>query len=477
MRILMAASEATPLAKTGGLADVVHALSRELVELDNEVAIVLPYYEQIRQQVAHHVELICSFDVRLSWRKQTCNVYKTIIDGISYYLLSNHQYFGRDHYYGYYDDAERFAFFTLAIRELIKVINFKPDIIHCHDWQVGMLPCLIREQNMYDDFYRDIKFVLTIHNPAFQGLSHPDTLGDYYSLDRYLFDEGKVRFKELLSTLKAGIIYSDKITTVSKTHAEELYNKEKSHGLDTIMELRRNDFVGIVNGIDYQEFDPTSDKYIESHFNRITFKAGKEENKKALYKKLHLKDNGKPLFAIVSRLTWQKGLDLVLHTVKELLNTGANFVILGTGEAMYEQEFENIRKIYPSQMAFYNGYSDELAHQIYAASDVFLMPSLFEPCGIGQLIALRYGTLPLVRMTGGLNDTVVPYFGNNEDIATGFGFYDYDVSALHNTIRWALTCFENPSLIRKLRQNALAQNNDWSRSANEYLDLYKSISL
>jgi starch synthase len=190
-----------------------------------------------------------------------------------------------------------------------------------------------------------------------------------------------------------------------------------------------------------------------------------------------LKDNGKPLFAIVSRLTWQKGLDLVLHTVKDLLNTGANFVILGTGEAMYEQEFENIRKMYPSQMAFYNGYSDELAHQIYAASDVFLMPSLFEPCGIGQLIALRYGTLPLVRMTGGLNDTVVPYFGNNEDIATGFGFYDYDVSALHNTIRWALTCFENPSLIRKLRQNALAQNNDWSRSANEYLDLYKSISL
>ena len=475
MKILMAASEATPLAKTGGLADVVHALSRELVTLNNEVAIVLPYYQTIREQVTHHVELVTSFTVYLSWRKQVCNVYKTEIDGITYYLLSNHQYFGRDHYYGYYDDLERFAFFTLAIRILIKEINFKPDVIHCHDWQVGMLPCLIREQNMYDDFYRDIKFVLTIHNPAFQGLSHPDTLGDYYSLDRHLYDEGKVRFKEQLSTLKAGLIYADKITTVSITHAEELYNQEKSHGLETIMELRRNDFVGIVNGIDYEEFDPSKDHYIDTNFNKVTFKAGKEANKKALYKKLHLRDTKMPLFAIVSRLTWQKGLDLVLHTARALLDTGSNLVILGTGEAMYEQEFENLRQRYPSQMGFYNGYSDELAHQIYAACDIFLMPSLFEPCGIGQMIALRYGALPLVRMTGGLKDTVTPYFGNNIETANGFGFYDYDVSALHNTISWALTCFENPLLIRKLRQNALRQNNDWLKSASEYLNLYHSI--
>lgn len=475
MKILMAASEATPLAKTGGLADVVHALSRELVTLDNEVVIVLPYYEKIREQVTHHVELITSFTVYLSWRKQNCNVYKTIIDGITYYLLGNHQYFGRDNYYGYYDDLERFAFFTLAIRMLIKEINFKPDVIHCHDWQVGMLPCLIREQNMNDEFYRDIKFVLTIHNPAFQGLSHPDTLGDYYSLDRRLYDEGKVRFKGQLSTLKTGIIYADKITTVSKTHAEELYNKEKAHGLETIMELRRNDFIGIVNGIDYEEFNPKKDEMIFSTFDINSFEKGKEENKKALYKKLHLRNTKMPLFAIVSRLTWQKGLDLVLHTSRALLDAGANFVILGTGEAMYEQEFENIRQAYPSQMAFYNGFSDELAHQIYAACDIFLMPSLFEPCGIGQMIALRYGALPLVRMTGGLNDTVRPYFGNNVETANGFGFYDYDDSALFNTISWALTCFKDSELIQKLRINALNEVNDWLKSASEYLDLYHSI--
>ncbi len=475
MKILMAASEATPLAKTGGLADVVHALSAELVKLDNEVAIVLPYYQSIREKIAHQVELVTTFNVYLSWRKQICNVYRTEIDGITYYLLHNYQYFGRDNLYGYYDDLERFAFFTIAIRALIKEINFKPDVIHCHDWQVGMLPCLIREQNMYDDFYRDIKFVLTIHNPAFQGLSHPDTLGDYYSLDRHLYDNGNVRFKDQLSTLKAGIIYSDKITTVSISHAEELYNQEKAHGLETIMELRRNDFVGIVNGIDYQEFDPSKDSLIIKKFNKVNFKAGKDANKRALYDRLHLRYTAKPLFAIVSRLTWQKGLDLVLHCTRTLLETGANFVILGTGENMYEQEFENIRQEYPSQMAFYNGYSDELAHQIYASCDVFLMPSLFEPCGIGQMIALRYGALPLVRMTGGLKDTVVPYFGDNEDTATGFGFYDYDVSALHNTISWALNCFDNPALIRKLRQNALAENNDWNKSANEYLNLYLSI--
>ncbi len=474
MKILMAASEATPLAKTGGLADVVHALSRELVELKHEVVIVLPYYNTIRERITHHVELVGEFPVYLSWRNQRCQVYRTLIDGITYYLLSNHQYFGRQNLYGYDDDQERFAFFTLAIRNLMKEVDFAPDIIHCHDWQVGMLPVLIKEQNQNDEFFQNTKFVLTIHNPAFQGICSPGVLSDYYSLDYRLYEQGNVRFNGQVSTLKAGIIYADKITTVSSTHAQELLTSEGGHGLESVMKLRQNDFIGILNGIDYQEFDPNHDEYLAMTFNKKTFTKGKEINKAFLLKKFHLEDKGQPLFGIVSRLTSQKGLDLVLYSARALLEMGANLVILGSGETMYEQEFENIRREYPSQMALYIGYSDELAHQIYAGTDVFLMPSLFEPCGIGQLIALRYGALPLVRMTGGLNDTVTPYVLDNREVANGFGFYQYDAQALFDTIKWALHCFEDPSLISTLRKNALAANNDWRKSAEAYVMVYRS---
>ncbi len=474
MKILMAASEATPLAKTGGLADVVHALSKELVGLNHDVAIVLPYYDSIRQRVMNRVELVQSFPVYLSWRSEICQVYKTEIDGILYYLLGNYQYFGRENFYGYHDDHERFAFFSLAIRILLKEIDFKPDIIHCHDWQVGMLPVLIREQNQHDPFFQDIRFIMTIHNPAFQGLGDPKILGDYYSLDRKLFDEGKVRFKGVLSTLKSGIIYADKITTVSMTHANELMTKEEGQGLETIMELRKSDFVGILNGIDYTEFNPAKDEAIPYNYNKVTVLKGKEENKKALYQKLHLRNNGKPLFGLVSRLTWQKGLDILLEAAHVILNAGANLVILGSGEAVYEQQFEKIRQEHPDQMALYIGYHESLAHEIYAASDIFLMPSLFEPCGIGQMIALRYGALPLVRMTGGLKDTVIPYTLDNREVANGFGFYQYDGSALKDTISWALQCFQNPSLIRVLRRNAMSANNNWKKSAEQYVSLYLS---
>ncbi len=474
MKIAMASSEAAPLAKTGGLADVVHALSRELVRMKNEVIIVLPYYDSIRQKSQYKMEHVTSFPVYLSWRNQTCNVFKTEIEGIQYYLLENQQYFGRDSLYGYDDDHERFAFFCLAFRTLLKEIQFKADIVHVHDWQASMIPVLIKEQNKEDDFFRSMRFVLTIHNPAFQGMCSPDILGDYYSLDYSIYTNGNVRFHEAMSTLKAGIIYADKITTVSKTHAEELLSREGGHGLDTVMELRRGDFIGIVNGIDYDEFNPATDTHIASTYNRVTFKKGKEMNKKALFQKLHIQDEGKPLFTIVSRLTSQKGLDLVLYALRPLLEMHANVVILGSGERYFEQEFEKIRAEYPSLMAIYIGYNDELAHQIYAASDVFLMPSLFEPCGIGQLIALRYGALPLVRMVGGLNDTVLPYILDNRQAANGFGFYAYHATALFDTMKWAMQCFEDPALIRTLRKNAMASLNDWRQSAKAYLEVYRA---
>lgn len=476
MKIAMASSEAAPLAKTGGLADVVHALSRELVRMKNEVIIVLPFYESIHEKTKYRIELVTSFPVYLSWRNQTCQVYKTEIDGIQYYLLGNHQYFGRETFYGYEDDHERFAFFCLAFRTLLKEIDFQADIVHVHDWQASMIPVLIKEQNQNDPFFAHMHYVLTIHNPAFQGICSPSVLSDYYSLDYSIYSNGNVRFHDAVSTLKAGIIYADKITTVSQTHAQELLSKEGGHGLESVMELRKGDFIGIVNGIDYDEFNPATDPYIASFYNKVTFKAGKEINKKALFKKLHLKDEGKPLFTIVSRLTSQKGLDLVLYSLRPLLEMKANVVILGSGETYYEQEFEKIRAEYPSLMAIYIGYNDELAHQIYAASDVFLMPSLFEPCGIGQLIALRYGALPLVRMVGGLKDTVIPYTLDNRYEANGFGFYAYQATALFDTMKWAIRCFEDPALIRILRKNAMASLHDWRQSAETYFSVYLSLN-
>lgn len=474
MKIAMAASEAAPLAKTGGLADVVHALSKELVRMHHEVIIVLPFYECIREKSEYPLELVTSFPVYLSWRNQTCQVYQTHIDGITYYLLSNYAYFQRESLYGYEDDQERFAFYCLAFRTLLKNIHFQADIVHLNDWQTGMIPVLIKEQNKEDPFFSSMHFVLTIHNPAFQGNCSPSILGDYYSLDDSCYTSGRVRFHDGVSTLKAGIIYADKITTVSSTHAKELLTYEGGHGLETVMELRKNDFIGIVNGIDYQEFNPETDTYIAYPFSKKNFEKGKSENKKALFKKMHLKDEGKPLFTIVSRLTSQKGLDLVLYTLRPLLEMKANVVILGSGDHYYEEEFERIRAEYPSLMGLYIGYNDALAHQIYAASDVFLMPSLFEPCGIGQLIALRYGALPLVRMTGGLNDTIVPYTLDNRYEANGFGFYAYEVSALYDTMKWALSCFEKPELISLLRKNALSSLHDWRKSAEAYLSVYLS---
>lgn len=474
MKIIMCASEAIPLAKTGGLADVVHALSAELVKKGHEVSIFIPYYQSIRDNQNVRVKPIAKYSVQLSWRNQECEVYQTEIDGITYYLLGNVRYFNRQNLYGYEDDNERFAFFVLAIRKVIQELKLEPDIIHCHDWHVGMLPVIIKEQNAKDKMLKKARFVLTIHNPAFKGMFEPCLLGDYYGLSEDLYNNGKVRYNYRCSSLKAAIMYSDKITTVSPTHAEELLSSDSGHELDTVLELRRYDFCGVLNGIDYVEFNPAKDNKIFKKFTSTTLEEGKLENKKALLKEMYLNENNdKPLFGMVSRLTWQKGADLVIEGARKLLNSGASLVILGSGEYAFEQELERLRAEYPSQMGIYIGYNDVLAHKIYAASDIFLMPSLFEPCGIGQMIALRYGTLPLVRMTGGLNDTVIPCIEGNEKVATGFGFYAYSKEAIVNTIDWAMNCYQNKKVFDQIRKNAIKCNNDWSKSADEYLNIYK----
>ncbi len=473
MKIAMIASEAVPFAKTGGLGDVVYSLSKELNELGEETVIVLPFYKSVHAKIKGKLTKVTSFTVAMSWRRETATIYKTICDGITYYLIENAHYFDRDVLYGEYDDGERFAFFTMACNDLFPEIEFKPDIIHVHDWQAGMLPVLIKEQHR--DFYDDTKLVFTIHNPAFQGLFPKIVLGDFYNLPDSLFDNGQVRFKDQVSTMKAAIIYADKITTVSPSHARELLTPEGGQGLDQILRLREWDFCGFLNGVDYKEFDPEHDDIIAKKYNAKTFYEGKAANKAALLRSMHLTDSGKPLFGVVSRLTWQKGIDLLFAMCYEMANRGCNIVILGSGEYAVEQRMEQLRATYPDIVGIYIGYNDDLAHQVYAASDFFFMPSLFEPCGIGQMIAQRYGALPIVRRTGGLRDSVINYDGSNKDKADGFGFDTYNPQDAVNTAIYAYDNWWNVTLRKKLMKNAMTVDHSWRQSATLYLGLYKSI--
>ena len=474
MKIAMVASEARPFCKTGGLADVSYALSKELVSMGNEVEVIVPYYASVKEKFGLYFKKIDTFDLWMSWRHQGANVYQGSSDGITYYFIENY-YFDRPNLYGYGDDGERFAFFAMAAREFLTRRKGTPDIIHVHDWQAAMLPCLIKEVEGFRKRFASTHFVLTIHNPAFQGMLDRSALGELYNLPEYLFDDGKVRLDDRVSTLKAGIYYADKITTVSPTHRQELLTPEGGMHLDGDLRLREWDFCGILNGIDYLEFDPEHDKHIPFPYNSKNFVENKEKNRRALLEEMNLSFYDRPLYSVVSRLTWQKGLDILFPALEELLYRGCNVIVLGSGEYHYEQELERLRRAYPDKLGIYIGYSDPLAHRIYAASDFFLMPSLFEPCGLGQMIAQRYGTLPIVRYTGGLKDSVIGYDGTNLERANGFGFFNYSYEAFRDMVILSYEVYKDLPTRKQLVKNAMKVDNSWSRSAKDYLSLYKFI--
>ena len=476
MKIVMVASESRPFYKTGGLADVVYSLSKELVVQGEEVSIILPYYDAIARKLPRNeLKKAASFSTHMSWRQQSVDVYHKVEEGINYYFIENQQYFERGHIYGDFDDGERFAFFTMAVKEFLLTKKLYPDIIHVHDWQAGMLPCIIKMDPNNQKKFSKTKYVFTIHNPAFQGLMPKFTLGDFYNFTDELFDNGAVRFKDQVSTLKAGIVYADKITTVSPTHHLELLTPEGGMGLDGVLRLREWDFSGILNGIDYLEFNPEEDKVIAKQYNASTLVSGKKANKEALCKEFNLRDNKAPMYALVTRITWQKGFDIIFNAVEEMLNRGANILMLGSGEYHYEQKWEDIRRRYPEQVGLYIGYSDPLAHKIYAAADFFIMPSLFEPCGLGQMIAQRYGTLPIVRRTGGLRDSVICFDDNNADTANGFGFDAYSDYEMRRTSHYAFEVYQDKKLLHKLMKNAMLTDNSWQKSTQEYLKLYQLL--
>lgn len=467
----MVASEANPFAKSGGLADVTYSLSKELVKQGHEVDLIMPYYQSIKNQnlPIHHV---FNLDVWMGWRHQGAAIQGIEKDGINYYFVENSQYFDRTNLYGYDDDGERFAFFVLMANQIVKSLNKHYDAIHVHDWQSAMLPVIVRVQERDNLLYYGTKLVLTIHNEAFQGFMDPFAIGDLFNLPGYLYDNGDLRFKDRFSTLKGGLIYADIITTVSPSHRDELLNPTLSFGLHEVLQYRLDTFFGVVNGIDETEFDPSKDKHIEKPFNLKTLKKGKQENKRALQHFFNLAENDGPIFGLVSRLTWQKGIDLVLAKVDDIVFGGGQVIILGSGEGDLEYGFELARAKHPTQVGIYIGYSNDVAHKVYAGSDFFMMPSLFEPCGIGQLIAKRYATLPIVRTVGGLKDTVTDC-NNNLDVADGISFEHFNFDGFSFAIGKAFDIYNNKEVFETLRKNAFKKDHSWSLSAKEYLKLYK----
>ncbi|WP_252217895.1 glycogen synthase GlgA [Clostridium chauvoei] len=474
MKILMVASEAHPFIKTGGLGDVMGALPQALRKQGVDVRVIIPKHRDINKDFINRLKFIKSFRVSVGWRKQYCGIFEYEYNGVIYYFLDNEYYFKRKELYGHYDDGERFAFFNRAVLESINQINWKPDVIHCNDWQTGMIPVLYKLEYKNKYFYKNIKMFFSIHNLLFKGIMSPNVLPELFGYDYQPFLNGSLALDGGVSFLKGGINYSDQILTVSESYAKEIQTSEYGEGLEGLLKNRSYALKGIVNGIDYEEFNPRNDKYIYKTYSENTIH-DKYINKEELQRKLGLQVNRNiPMIGMVTRLTHQKGCDLIINILDRLLQRDIQVVILGTGDYLYEETFRNFNYRYHDKVSVNIMFDNSLAHKIYAASDLFFMPSLFEPCGLGQLIALRYGTLPIVRETGGVKDTIQPYNKYN-GVGNGFGFINYNANELMEITEYALEAYHNKNAWNSLISQAMRSDNSWEKSANKYRTLYGEI--
>ena len=474
MKVLFAASEAHPFIKTGGLGDVMGALPKSLINLDIDARVVIPKYKNIKDELKQKLQFIKWFTVSVGWRNQYCGVFQYDHDGVIYYFIDNEYYFNRDGLYGYFDDGERFAFFNRAVLELIKEIDWQPDLINCNDWQTGMIPVLLNLEYKKDLFYSKIRTIFSIHNLLFKGSFSPNILPELFGYDYMPLANGSVELDGAVSFLKGGLNYCDQITTVSNTYAEEIKTPQYGEGLDGLLRCRSCYLMGIVNGIDYEEFNPQEDKFIFKNFDVETIE-DKVKNKLALQKELGLpqKENT-PMIGLISRLTHQKGCDLIVNIIDRLLQRDIQLVILGTGDYWYEETFKNLQYRYPDKVSANIKFDNTLAHKIYAATDMFLMPSLFEPCGLGQLIALRYASIPIVRETGGLKDTITPYNKYNGK-GNGFGFKNFNSNELMQIVEYALTIYNDEKAWNNIIRQAMNSDNSWEKSAMQYKLLYEGV--
>lgn len=475
MKVLFVASEAYPFIKTGGLGDVAYALPKALRKLGIDARVIIPKYSGIPSSFKNCMENIASFTVPIGWRDQYCGLQYLTYDGVPYYFVDNEYYFERPHIYGFYDDGERFSYFSKAVLESINHMeDFIPDIIHCNDWHSGMVPLLLKENYSYEDKFSKIKSVFTIHNLKYQGVFSKEVLSDLLNLDYKYYDDDAVKFYDAISFMKSGIVFSDAVTTVSETYAGEIQTPFYGEALDGLLYSITYKLHGIVNGIDYELYDPKIDKKISQNYD-IENRKLKVLNKLKLQEKLFLTINEDiPMIGIVTRLVNQKGLDLIVNKLPELLSLPIQIVLLGNGDEFYEDIFQYYASIYPSRISTNIVFDAELAQQIYASSDMFLMPSLFEPCGIGQLIALKYGSIPIVRETGGLKDTIIPYNKYTGE-GNGFSFANYSSDELLEAVNKALDLYKDKVSWDKLVSNAMSSNNSWEDSAKHYMDLYSDI--
>ena len=470
MKVLYATSEAYPYAMSGGLADVAGALPKALRKRLIGCRIVMPMYDGISSELRANMQFITSITVPVAWRRQYCGIFEAKHDGVIYYLIDNQYYFKRGGLYGQYDDAERFAFFSRAVLEIIPYIDFVPDIIHCNDWQTALVPVFLDTLYRCVDTYKNIKTVFTIHNIQYQGKYGTELISDVLGLPPETAHI--VEYDRCVNLMKGAIECADRVTTVSPTYAEEIKNPWYSHGLDRIICDRTFKLSGIVNGIDTDVYNPETDTHLWQNYT-VDDLSGKQVNKAELQKLCGLPERPDvPVIGMVTRLVTHKGLDLVKFVFDSLISHDVQFVILGSGDWEFETYFHGQMQAHPDKVALKLGFIPDLAHKIYAGADIFLMPSKSEPCGLAQMIALRYGTIPVVRETGGLKDTVTDS-GDNE--GNGFTFKSYNAHDMARAVERAIEGYYNREGWPVLVKRAMSCDNSWGKSAGAYINLYKSI--
>ena len=476
-KVLFVASEAVPFIKTGGLADVAGSLPKYFDKQKYDVRVMLPKYMCMKDEWKNRLTYMLHFYMDLNWRQQYAGILELVYDGITFWFVDNEYYFSGAKPYGdICYDIEKFAFFSKAALSALPLLDFRPDIIHCHDWQTGLIPVYLDNFRYGNEFYRGIKSVMTIHNLKFQGVWDKKTVRDITGLPDYYFAPDKLEAYKDANYLKGGIVYADRVTTVSNTYAEEIKTAFYGEKLEGLMAARSNCLSGIVNGIDYEDFNPETDPNLVKNYTVDTFRKEKVKNKLALQKELGLaEDSHTMLIGVVSRLTDQKGFDLVSCVMDEMCQDAVQLVVLGTGEEQYENMFRHFAWKYPDKVSAQIYYSEPMSHRIYASCDAFLMPSLFEPCGLSQLMSLRYGTVPIVRETGGLKDTVEPY-NEYEKTGTGFSFMNYNAHEMLATVRYAERIFYDKKRDwNKIVERGMQKDFSWKNSAKLYEDLYESM--
>ncbi|MBQ9414814.1 MAG: glycogen synthase GlgA [Clostridia bacterium] len=470
MKVLYAASEALPFAASGGLADVAGSLPKAMRMRLIGCRVVMPLYDCVPQEMRDNMKFLVSLSVPVAWRRQYCGVFEAKVDGVIYYLLDNQYYFKREGLYGHYDDAERFAFFSRAVLEILKYIDFKPDILHANDWQTALVPIYYNLFYANQPGYENIKTVFTIHNIQYQGKYGMEILEDVFGLPQWA--KSVVEQDNCINLMKGAIESAHRVSTVSPTYAEEILDPWFSHGLDSILRARQWKLSGILNGIDTDGYNPATDPNLYANYSAEDI-SGKAANKKALQERLYLPQRDDvPLVAMVTRLVAHKGLDLVQYVMSRLMQEDVQLVILGSGDWIYENFFKDMQERYPDKFCYCSGFVPELARKIYAAADIFLMPSKSEPCGLSQMVACRYGTLPVVRETGGLKDSIQDC-GDGEGF--GFTFQTYNADDMYGAIDRALGAYRNPKDWPILVKRAMEVDFSWGRSANEYIRLYRTL--